>query len=166
MKPGVCMCSPQTPPPKGDRAISGAYLWIPMCQSDSCHVACMWLSCDNALQLIFAAPVWPCQNNALSWRSHDMLHPVCPQKQSMCLLWGCDYNTVWRVIFVGSNFRWKSEKVLKINFCAFKLHDSNQCRGVALLHKRWCNRYTLSRPSLLLRHTYRDLDKKYEIEEY
>ena len=36
---------------------------------------------------------------------------------------------------MGSNLRWKSEKVLKINFCAFKFRDSNQSRGVALLHK-------------------------------
>ena len=28
--------------------------------------------------------------------------------------------TVWRVIFVGSNFRGKSEKALKINFRGFK----------------------------------------------
>ena len=44
--------------------------------------------------------------------------------------------TVWRVIFVGSNFRGKSEKALKINFCGFNFRDSNQSRGVALLHKR------------------------------
>ena len=43
--------------------------------------------------------------------------------------------TVWRVIFVGSNFRGKSEKALKINFHDFKFRDSNQSRGVALLHK-------------------------------
>ena len=47
---------------------------------------------------------------------------------------GC--NTVWRVIFVGSNFRGKSEKTLKINFRGFKFRDSNQYRGVAVLHKR------------------------------
>ena len=40
-------------------------------------------------------------------------------------------DTVWRVIFVGANFCGKSEKALKINF-----RDSNQPRGVALLHKR------------------------------
>ena len=45
-------------------------------------------------------------------------------------------NTVWRVIFVGSNFRGKSEKALKINFYDFKFRDSNQSRGVALRHKR------------------------------
>ena len=43
--------------------------------------------------------------------------------------------TVWRVI-LGANFRGKSEKVLKINFHGFKFRDSNQSRGVALLHKR------------------------------
>ena len=37
---------------------------------------------------------------------------------------------------MGSNFRGKSEKSLKINFRDFKFHDSNQSRGVALLHKR------------------------------
>ena len=47
----------------------------------------------------------------------------------------CVY-TIWRVIIVGSNFRGKSEKALKINFRGFKFHDSNQSRGVALLHKR------------------------------
>ena len=44
--------------------------------------------------------------------------------------------TVWRIIFVGSNFRGKSEKALKINFRGFKFRDSNQSRGMALLHKR------------------------------
>ena len=44
--------------------------------------------------------------------------------------------TVWRVIFVGSNFRGKSEKALKINFRGFKFCDSNQSRGVALLYMR------------------------------
>ena len=48
----------------------------------------------------------------------------------------CVSITVWRVIFVGSNFRGKSEKTLKINFRGFKFRDSNQSRGVALLHKR------------------------------
>ena len=37
---------------------------------------------------------------------------------------------------MGSNFRGKSEKALKISFHGFKFHDSNQFRGVALLHKR------------------------------
>ena len=41
--------------------------------------------------------------------------------------------TVWRVIFVGSNFRGKSEKALRINF---RGSNSNQSRGMALLHKR------------------------------
>ena len=45
-------------------------------------------------------------------------------------------STVWRVIFMGSNFRGKSKKALKINFRGFKFRDSNQSRGVALLHKR------------------------------
>ena len=45
-------------------------------------------------------------------------------------------HTVWWVIFVGSNFHGKSEKALKINFRGFKFRDSNQSRGVALLHKR------------------------------
>ena len=44
--------------------------------------------------------------------------------------------TIWRVILMGSNFRGKSEKALKINFRGFKFRDSNQFRGVALLHKR------------------------------
>ena len=33
------------------------------------------------------------------------------------------------------NFRGKSEKSLKIKFRGFKFRDSNQSRGVALLHK-------------------------------
>ena len=37
---------------------------------------------------------------------------------------------------MGSNFHGKSEKALKINFRGFKFRDSNQSRGVALLHKR------------------------------
>ena len=40
------------------------------------------------------------------------------------------YYTVWRVIFVGSNFCGKSEKALKINFRGFKFRDSNQSRGI------------------------------------
>ena len=68
---------------------------------------------------------------------------------------------IWRVIFVGSNFRGKS---IKINFHDSKFRDSNQSRGVALLHKLWCNRYKRSRSSLLQSHTYRDLNKRHEIE--
>ena len=37
---------------------------------------------------------------------------------------------------MGSNFRGKSEKAHKINFRGFKFRESNQSRGVALLHKR------------------------------
>ena len=37
---------------------------------------------------------------------------------------------------MAANFRGKSEKALKINFRGFKFCDSNQSRGVALLHKR------------------------------
>ena len=37
---------------------------------------------------------------------------------------------------MGSNFRGESEKAIKINFPDFKFRDSNQSRGVALLHKR------------------------------
>ena len=33
---------------------------------------------------------------------------------------------------MGSNFRGKSEKALKINFRGFKFRDSNRSRGVAL----------------------------------
>ena len=36
---------------------------------------------------------------------------------------------------MGSNFRGKSEKALKI-IRGFKFRDSNQSRGVALLHKQ------------------------------
>ena len=46
--------------------------------------------------------------------------------------------TVWWVLFMGANFHGKSEKALKINFCGFKFHDSNQSRGMAL-HKRRYN---------------------------
>ena len=46
------------------------------------------------------------------------------------------YYTVWWVTFVGFNFHGKSEKALKINLRGFKFRDSNQSRGVALLHKR------------------------------
>ena len=49
--------------------------------------------------------------------------------------------TVWQVISVESP---KSD---------FKFCDSNQSRGLALLHKQWYNRYTCSRSSLLLSHT-------------
>ena len=37
---------------------------------------------------------------------------------------------------MAGNFRGKSEKALKFNFRGFKFHDSNQSRGMALLHKR------------------------------
>ena len=50
---------------------------------------------------------------------------------------GCEYNsgilyTIWQVI---ANFHGKSENALKINFCGFKLRDSNQSWGIAL-HKQ------------------------------
>ena len=51
-------------------------------------------------------------------------------------LQSCSSSTVWRVIFVRANFHAKSEKALKINFCSFKFRDSNQSRGMALLHKQ------------------------------
>ena len=35
---------------------------------------------------------------------------------------------------MAGNFRGKSEKALKINFCGCNFRDSNQSRGVALLH--------------------------------
>ena len=41
----------------------------------------------------------------------------------------CVIDTVWRVIFVGANFRGKSEKALRINFCGFKFCDSNPVQG-------------------------------------
>ena len=47
---------------------------------------------------------------------------------------GFSLATVWRVIFVGTNFHGKSEKAFKINFRGFKFRDSNQSRDVALLH--------------------------------
>ena len=37
---------------------------------------------------------------------------------------------------MGANFCGKSEKALKIDFHGYKFRDSNQSRGVALLHKR------------------------------
>ena len=54
----------------------------------------------------------------------------------LCSKTGRFCGTVWRVIIVGSNFRGKSEKALKINFRGFKFRHSNQPRGMALLHKR------------------------------
>ena len=59
------------------------------------------------------------------------------------------------------NFCGKSEKALKINFRGLKFRDSNQSRGVAcctnddVINTR---AHDLMR-SLLLSHTYRDLDK-------
>ena len=69
---------------------------------------------------------------------------------------------------MGSNFSGKSEKALKNNFRGFKFRNSNQSRGVALLHKRLCNRYTcrLAIYFVTKLYTYRDLDKRHEIEEY
>ena len=43
--------------------------------------------------------------------------------------------TVWRVIFMGANFRGKFEKALKINFRGFKFRDSNQSRGMRPLRR-------------------------------
>ena len=62
---------------------------------------------------------------------------------------------IWRIIFVGANFHGKSEEALKINFCGFKFRDSNQSRGMTLHDTRARSR---SQSSLLLSHTYRDLD--------
>ena len=56
---------------------------------------------------------------------------------------------VWITIPYGRYFHRKSEKAFKINFCGFKFCDSNQSRGMALLHKRWCNWYTRSRSSFV-----------------
>ena len=35
--------------------------------------------------------------------------------------------TVWRIIFVGANFRKKSDKAPRINFCGFKFRGCKPC---------------------------------------
>ena len=65
------------------------------------HVIIMWHRTSHLLLHVRAAHVVPCLNDALSWRSHDMLHPVRPKKRSMCTrpfppfgggVWGQDYS--------------------------------------------------------------------------
>ena len=55
------------------------------------------------------------------------MHETCMEharKYKMCVT-----DTVWRVIFVGANFRGKSDKALRINFRGFKFCDSNPVQG-------------------------------------
>ena len=67
--------------------------WLGMsefcCTNQSCA---MWLICDynvilhysQLLLLMRAVDALLCQSDALSWQSHDDLHPVRPRKRSMC----------------------------------------------------------------------------------
>ena len=55
------------------------------------QIHAMWLTCDNHVTVcnsylllhVRAIDVFPCQNDALSCHSHDMLHPAHPKKRSM-----------------------------------------------------------------------------------
>ena len=59
---------------------------------------------------------------------------------------------------MGSNFRGKSEKALKINFVVLNFVITT-IQGCGTAAQATCNRYTHLLSSLLLSHTYRDLDK-------
>ena len=49
------------------------------------HVIIMWhLPIAVYSARVRVVDALPCQNDALSCQSHDMLHPVCPRKRSMC----------------------------------------------------------------------------------
>ena len=49
------------------------------------HVIIMWHRPIAVYSTrVRAVDALPCQNDALSCQSHDMLHPVCPRKRSMC----------------------------------------------------------------------------------
>ena len=83
--------------PSTHQALSGAYFWISTCQSDSRHVACMWLSCDTVLQPTNAAceSSW-CVVMTIIWHAAS----CAPQRaldayQTLSLLkggiWGQDY---------------------------------------------------------------------------
>ena len=69
---------------------------------------------------------------------------------------------------MGANFCGKSEKALKINFCGFKFVTATSpgawhCKSDDVIDTRTRFR---SRFSLLLSHTYRNLDKLHAIDEY
>ena len=128
-----------------------SFLWI-----GSCFGSLIVWSFDSPWHSSNQKPMLSILTVNHSWR---LLLGINPQEcvlQVACYLSLITY-TVWQVIIVGANFLGTSKKALKINFRDFKFRDSNQSRGVVLLHKRWCNRYTRSRShspsSLLLSHT-------------
>ena len=59
------------------------------CCANQIHA--MWLTCNNHVTMrnnylllhMTAIDAFPCQNDALSCHSHDMLHPARPKKRSM-----------------------------------------------------------------------------------
>ena len=62
--------------------------------SEFCHanqIHAMWFTCDDNVTLrnshlvlhMRAVDALPCQNDASSCQSHDMLHPACPKRRSM-----------------------------------------------------------------------------------
>ena len=64
----------------------------------------MWLTCDShviphyslLVLLVRALDALLCQNDTLSWQSHDELHPVRPRKRSMCTRpFPCVHGGVW-----------------------------------------------------------------------
>ena len=91
----------------------------------------IWIRVNKAsnIRLGYVASFQPSRSATIQYAHSNwfntILYPSLP-----CMF------TVWRIIFVGSNFRGKSEKALKIDFHGFKFRDNNQSRGVVLLHKR------------------------------
>ena len=72
------------------QALFGSY-WLGMSEFCRTNQSCaMWLTCDyhviphysQLLLLVRAVDALLCQNDALSWQSHDELHPVRPRKHS------------------------------------------------------------------------------------
>ena len=110
--PKGSLAHPQTPPKRRKGygthwAVSGTCLWILTHQSDSHHVACMWLSCDTVLSPTIGAHEshWcvAMQNDCRMWPVTIIMtthHFVHPKKRSMhvyktfpsfgCGVWGWD----------------------------------------------------------------------------
>ena len=67
--------------------------------------------------------------------------------------------TVWRVIFMGLIFVESPKRPSKLIFVVLNFMTATSPGAWHCCTKRWCNWYKCSRSSLLLSHTYRDLDK-------
>ena len=113
--------------------------WILSHQSDSCHVAYMWLSCDTHAIAIYcmqvrAVDVLPCQNNALSCQSHDILQALNPE--TTCI--------ICQTLFLVKGEVWKQDCTSTVTTRVITWHFFGNLIYADRLKKKKKNSLTLS----------------------